>query len=155
MYDWPGRPNPDAIVTTEQVGCFTFDPNHGHWHFKNYAKYQLLSLTGEVLAKRSKVGFCLVDDHRVDAVPGSPQSGNYGGCSDLHLQGISVGWADVYSSYLTGQSIVIDGIADGRYCLVQTADPRGQLQESDTSDNQARLKVRIQGTQIEALSNPC
>jgi hypothetical protein len=160
VYDWPNTTNPlgaDAVVSSTLVGCFAFDPDHGHWHFANYAKYRLLTLTGRVVGKRTKVGFCLIDHHQVDILPGTPDNGHryYSNCDDLHIQGISVGWADVYNAFIPGQSIVIDGVANGRYCLVERADPHRQLQESDATDNQARLKIRIQGTGVQALPNPC
>jgi hypothetical protein len=160
VYDPPDTSDPlgpDGIVRTRTVGCFTFDARagHMHWHFENYAKYRLLSLKGKVLAKRTKVGFCLTDDTSVETLPGTPDTRIYVSCDDLVTQGISVGWADVYHAFIAGQSIVIDRVAEGRYCLVQRADPKGQLQESDTTDNQTRLRIRIQGTRVQALSNPC
>lgn len=160
VYDWPQTTDPlgpDGIVSSTVVGCFVFDPSHGHWHFKNYAKYQLLSLRGRLIAKRTKVGFCLIDDNPVETLPGTPEGGQreYFDCGDLATQGISVGWADVYGSFLSGQSIRIGGVSDGKYCLVEKADPKHQLQESVTSDNQSRLKIQIQGTQVQALANPC
>jgi Lysyl oxidase len=158
VYDWPNSPTPpgpDDIVSSTPVGCFTFDSAHGHWHFANYGKYRLLTLTGKVKASRTKVGFCMIDDSQVDPLPGSPPAAYYVGCDDGEIQGISVGWDDVYPWYIAGQSLRIDHVADGRYCLVETADPKHQLQEPDTTNNQSRLKIRIQGTHVEALSHPC
>jgi lysyl oxidase len=155
-YDPPGSAVPDQVVRSRKVGCFVFDPAHGHWHFKNYAKYSLLDSTGTKVGGRSKVGFCLIDDTRVDAgLPGSPPSRVYFDCNDLALQGTSVGWDDVYGPSLSGQSIVVQGLPDGSYCLVARIDPKGVLRETDVTDNQVRTPIDIAGDAAQVTSGTC
>jgi hypothetical protein len=109
-------PGVDTVVQTRVVGCFEFDPDHGHWHFVNYARYRLLSLAGHLLRAQSKVGFCMLDSVSVDpGLPGYSDTRSYTGCPDLALQGISVGWADVYGVDTPGQFIPIGGVPDGTY----------------------------------------
>jgi hypothetical protein len=155
-YDPPGSASPDQVVRTVKVGCFVFDPAHGHWHFKNYAKYTLLDVNGTVVGSRKKVGFCLSDDTRVDpTLPGSPATRYYFSCADLAIQGTSVGWDDVYDAYTPGQSIVIDGLPDGDYCLVERADPANVLRELDDTNNVLRTPIQIAGTTVTDGGTAC
>ena len=145
----------DEVVRQRVVGCFEFDPSHGHWHFENYARFQLFDLQGTKVGSHSKVGFCLIDsDHVEPALPGSPSGGVYESCAP-DLQGSSIGWADIYGANLPGQFIGIDDVADGDYCLVSTADPKAKIRESDETDNVFRTPVTIQGDQATIGSTPC
>lgn len=108
------------------------------------------------------MGFCLLDsDHVSDgSLPGDPGPGGYyfqivSVCGDMEIQGISVGWADLYKSDLSGQFIGIGGVPDGDYCLVCTVDPNDRIKETDETDNEARLLIRITGDTVETGANPC
>ncbi len=67
------------------------------------------------------------------------QSGNQ------QVQGISVGWNDVYSSGLGGQQINITGVANGDYWLEVTVDPLNSVQESDDTNNTTRIPITLTG----------
>ena len=134
----------DEVVRTVTAGCFEYHAIHGHWHFQNYARYQLLTLEGDRLRMHAKVGFCMLDTSSVDpGLPGHPSSAQYTGCPDLALQGISVGWSDIYSVNTPGQFINVDGLPNGTYCLVGTADPGDKILETDERDNQLRTRIRF------------
>ena len=115
-------------------GLFEFATCHQHYHFRNYAKYELIDpRTGQVW-KAAKRGFCMLD---TDPVPASvdgtaPRSAQYKSCGNLTLpgnQGISHGWSDTYKFYLGGQYFVLDGgdnqpvVPPGDYILRITANP--------------------------------
>jgi len=115
-------------------GLFEFATCHQHYHFRNYAKYELIDpRTGHVW-KAAKRGFCMLD---TDPVPASvdgtaPRSAQYKSCGNLTLpgnQGISHGWSDTYKFYLGGQYFVLDGgdnqpvVPPGDYILRITANP--------------------------------
>ncbi|HYX25495.1 MAG TPA: lysyl oxidase family protein [Thermoanaerobaculia bacterium] len=115
-------------------GLFEFATCHQHYHFRNYAKYELIDpQTGQVW-KAAKRGFCMLD---TDPVPASvdgtaPRSAQYKSCGNLTLpgnQGISHGWSDTYKFYLGGQYFVLDGgdnqpvVPPGDYILRITANP--------------------------------
>jgi hypothetical protein len=140
-------PGVDTVVRTRMVGCFEYDPDHGHWHFDNYARYRLLTLAGHRLRAQSKVGFCMLDTVSVDpGLPGYSSTRRYTGCPDLALQGISVGWADVYGVTTPGQFIPIGGVPNGTYCLVGRADPENRILETDDTNNLVRTRILIDGT---------
>jgi hypothetical protein len=149
-------PGVDTVVRTRVVGCFEFDPDHGHWHFDNYARYRLLTLDGHRLRAQSKVGFCMLDSLSVDPdLPGYSSTRRYTGCPDLGLQGISVGWADVYGVNIPGQFIPIGGIPNGTYCLLGRADPDNRLMETDDANNVVRTRILIDGTAAAIRPKAC
>jgi hypothetical protein len=115
-------------------GLFEFATCHQHYHFRNYAKYELIDpRTGHVW-KAAKRGFCMLD---TDPVPASvdgtaPRSAQYKSCGTLTApgnQGISHGWSDTYKFYLGGQYFVLDGgdnqpvVPPGDYIIRITANP--------------------------------
>ena len=71
--------------------------------------------------------------------PGSPQFLNCG-----QIQGISVGWADVYDRGLEGQSIEITNVPDGNYWLEVVVDPDNHIIESNENNNVTRIQIAPQ-----------
>jgi hypothetical protein len=142
-----------------QVGTFGFHQAHLHYHFEDYALYELrhLDAGGEpdmspegLVAPGVKASFCLID-YDPDQPSNHPLYQNphplYLTCTGsfgIGVQGISPGWKDTYSSGLAGQQIEIDGVPRGRdYALVITADPSNRLWESREDDNVSWAKVRL------------
>jgi len=88
---------------------FHFSPCHGHYHIEGFTDYQLLNLDRSVAAFGHKQAFCLEDLVRY----GTTASHGYT-CGN---QGITSGWADVYSRNLSGQWVDITGVPEGDYIL--------------------------------------
>jgi len=114
-------------------GLFELATCHQHFHFRNYALYQLIDpRTGKVW-KAAKAGFCMLDTDPNPAYMGdAPRSPEYRACGDLlHAgnQGISKGWTDTYRFFLGGQYFVLDGgdgqpaVPPGDYIIRVTANP--------------------------------
>ena len=95
---------------------FAKSPCHGHYHFSGYASYELMNASGEVLITGRKQAFCLEDFERYSPTAGSAKY-------TCQYQGISVGWADTYGSYLDGQWLDVTGIPPGNYQLRVTINP--------------------------------
>src|SRR2546423_2981272 len=140
--------NSDGTFTDRLAGNFVYHPTHHHFHFENFCEYDLLARpddnsVGSLVAGGSKTSFCLED---VDAynmsLPGAPKSPVYIECSDV-LQGVSVGWADVYTSQLDGQWVDITGVPDGKYWLQIVDDPQNRLVESNETNNTARIAIDL------------
>jgi len=110
---------------------------HGHYHFEEFANYDLLDTNGNVMAYGHKVGFCLLDDHAWSPTA-SPQA-KY----DCWNQGIQAGWADVYAAGLPCQYIDVTGVPGGNYTLRLTVNPDGLIAESDTNNNVTLVPVTI------------
>jgi hypothetical protein len=147
----------DVAFDQRIAGCFEYSVTHGHWHFHDYASYELRDPgTDSVVASNAKVGFCLLDTlHPYPGVPGSPTRGHYRGCERGSVQGSSVGYADLYQWYLPGQWIDVSGVPDGSYCLVTTVDPANQLLESDDTDNAYRQSVELVGDAVLPRTAAC
>ena len=149
------------VASTAYVGTFIFHPQHNHWHFENFARYELRNVAADgsvgsnVLVSASKVSFCLEDSILVDStLEHSAASQTYTNCDQVDPQGISVGWADVYGWTLFGQSLDITGIPNGVYWLVSTADPDNPINEGGgaaESNNTAAVKIRIKGGKVAVI----
>ena len=130
-------------------GCEQYHPAHHHWHVLDFSRYKLVrKKTGRTVATSTKIGFCIIDtDHAFGGLPGSPSQGHYPAgtedCAADSVDGLSVGWADTYGSYLPGQELSVTGLHHGRYCLVSTADPLNLLRESNNSNNARRTLIAL------------
>jgi len=69
------------------------------------------------------------------------------------VNGVSVGWADVYPWYLSDQYIEISGVPDGIYVLETTANPNRTVHETNYDDNTARATIRLQGDTVTLLGD--
>lgn len=140
--------NSDGSFTDQFAGYFTYHPTHGHIHFDDMAWGQLRirgpgDTIGDVVAVGPKTSFCLIDiNHYNSSLPGSPANSVYNSCNPV-FQGISVGWNDVYSSGLDGQSINVTGIPNGNYWLEVVADPLNHIQETDETNNVTRVPITL------------
>lgn len=128
--------------TDEQVGTFVFHVSHMHFHFDDHARFELWSRSefekalakgfrkGAPLYTNRKVSFCIfdVEQHDPDASP----VGIYQTCSPV-MEGLSVGWADVYDSSLADQWVDVgpEMLPDGDYVIRNVVDPSNLLWESD------------------------
>lgn len=148
---------PRVCAAREDIGQFVVHADHGHVHFDDYARYELRRLGPDglpdlspagLVATGGKVSFCLLDSAR-DASYGHPDHPDpHYFCRETPegtLQGISPGWKDIYDAGLEGQQIELDGVPDGRYAVVVTADPSGRIRESDDADNVAFTPLLLSG----------
>jgi hypothetical protein len=93
---------------------FTYSPCHGHYHFDGYAVIDLLEKNSDkVVAKGSKVGFCMEDTEQYHLGPAFSCASQF----DCGFQGISAGWADVYGPSLDCNWIDITDVPAGEYRL--------------------------------------
>jgi len=119
----------------ESNDTFQWSPCHMHHHYSNYIAYQLIDSAGTVVTAR-KQSFCLEDGELVQ-VGAAPT-----GYSCLN-QGISRGWADVYSRYTPCQWIDVTGLASGEYTLRAEVNPLHTLPESSYDNNVFTVAVTL------------
>ena len=138
----------DGSFTERPAGHFVFHPGHDHIHVADWCQYRLRRVlegdgVGEVVAEGAKVSFCILDlvvhDARLSNFRRTPR---FGSCGST-VQGLSVGWADIYHRDLPGQNIDITGVPDGFYWLESEVDPEDHILELDEENNIARIKVTI------------
>ncbi len=160
----------DTETVTEPVGCMIFHDIHNHYHFEDFALYELYRMrTGQLRETSDKVSFCVVDIlNPHPGLPGAPNQGFYGfsNCdADDGTHGISVGWADIYNAGTPGQEFDVSDRSPGRYCLVARTDPADRLDEvaSGGEDNNAQaVQIRVNrkratefGKPVPILNEPC
>ena len=124
-----GDPNNPAYTS-----LFELSTCHGHYHFKNYARYELVDPASGYVWRAAKVGFCMLDTDPVPNADGNepPRAKQFLSCGTVGVpgyQGISHGWADTYRFFLGGQYFVLDGgdgqpvVPPGDYIIRITANP--------------------------------
>jgi hypothetical protein len=153
-----GRYNPkkDTGFVRHRAGCMVYHPLHHHWHFKASARYTLRTPVAEgqtegvIVSARRKVSFCLRDTARVPVRYGEfGYDLAYGRCTKRSPQGISIGWMDIYQSFLAGQALRLpDDLPNGLYCLETVVDPIDQLVETNNDNNSSVRALRIHGTKV-------
>jgi hypothetical protein len=145
----------DLGFSTAEIGCFIFHPEHHHWHFEEFERYELRRIkSGKLLASSEKVSFCLLDTGTFGSFPGTPGP-HYGPCDADVTMGLSVGWSDIYQSNLFGQELDVRGLPGGRYCLAMTADPGERVAEANETDNGRSTVVEIAGPTATDLERRC
>jgi hypothetical protein len=130
---------------------FEFAACHEHYHFNNYALYQLLDAEGNEVLKGLKRAFCLMDTDRNPMYPlQSPANARY----NCGRQGIQRGWADSYYNGLECQYIDVTDVPPGRYKLRVSINPNRFFPELSYDNNIGEVDVDI--TPMQATpTEPC
>lgn len=153
---WPQ----DRVCSERQsVGTFSWHPEHGHFHFEDFAQYELRRLRANgapdmrkkgLVATSGKISYCIIDYEPDDASERSllysqPYPLYYSCLAGASMQGISPGWKDIYVEQTTGQQIPLGEIPDGTYALLVKFDPANRLLETDETDNVALTQIKLSG----------
>ena len=143
----------DGSVQQYSAGEFVWHPEHGHWHFEDFAVYELWSVSAKgalerVVATSGKVTFCILETNVVDADrPDFSGRRAYAICGP-NRQGLSVGWGDTYASDLVGQMVDVTDVSNGVYALKVTVDPHNRLTEASDSNNAAVAYIEIKNKRV-------
>ncbi len=146
----------DDTYWDDTAGAFLYHPTHSHTHFENWCAYRLRELlpgdgVGAVVAEGAKTSFCILDlGVYSSSLPNFNSSPYYTDCGS-GVQGLSVGWLDLYSKSLPGQNIDITDVPDGEYWLESEADPLNNVIESNEGNNITRIKIALGATGSIAL----
>ncbi len=140
----------DGRLEEYDVGRFVYDDGHDHWHLEDFIVFELWSLAADgdvdgVLASTGKMTFCLADSHPVADPPTNAAAIAEVTSCEQDVQGISVGWEDIYLAALPGQELDIPDLPDGRYAIRSTVDPDRLLLETDDNNNSVTSIVEIAG----------
>jgi hypothetical protein len=140
--------NDDGSFTEYLAGDFVYHPGHAHIHVEAWGQYNLREVlagngVGAIVAAGEKTSFCILDLGVHDnSLPGFPANGEFRTCTST-VQGLSVGWVDVYSWSLEGQSIDVTDVPSGTYWLESVVDTENSFVESDETNNVARILVTL------------
>jgi hypothetical protein len=131
---------------------YNVNPSHSHWHLLPFERYELRTLDGAQILRDHKNGFCLTSDHRsplptlgqaaARPIKGSDCARDRPRALRL-LEGIAVGWGDIYIPAKEGQAIDISGVPPGDYDLVHRVNVRRLLREVNYSNNDSSLRIRL------------
>ncbi|RPI81020.1 MAG: hypothetical protein EHM41_21500 [Chloroflexi bacterium] len=105
------------------------------------------------------MGYCIFDtvpvskdwleEHGVQDLKISLED-EYTNCG-VNLQGISVGWVDIYEYDLEGQALDISGFSDGVYALRSVTDPDRVLYEANPRNNSVTVYFLLQDDEVYVL----
>jgi len=130
---------------------YNVNPSHSHWHLLPFERYELRTLAGAQIVRDHKSGFCLTSDHRSPLQTLGPPAAKpiLSECARDRpralrvLEGIAVGWGDIYIPAKEGQAIDINGVAPGDYDLVHRVNAGRLLREADYSNDDSSLRIRL------------
>ncbi len=137
------------------TGTMEFDrrPGHNHWHFEDFAQYDLLAASGAGIVRSGKQSFCIAPTDGIDLLrPGAVMNpwlvglgSACGWSSALWIrEAMPVGWGDTYFQYKSGQAFDVTDVSNGTYAVRVTANPGGRLFER-TRANDTSLRTVILG----------
>lgn len=128
-------------------------PEHDHWHFLDFASYELVKPNGALVTTSGKQSWCLTPTDPVDlSVRGAswrPDSvGLESACGDRSAiwlrEVLPAGWGDTYTQEQT-QAFDLTGVRNGTYQIRITVNPNGNLHERTKSNNVSLRTVILGG----------
>ncbi|MFE7507764.1 lysyl oxidase family protein [Promicromonospora sp. NPDC057488] len=128
-------------------------PEHNHWHFLDFASYELVTTKGKPVTPSGKQSWCLAPTDPVDlAVPGAvwrPEAtGLDSTCGDRSAiwlrEVLPAGWGDTYNQTQT-QAFDLTKVKNGTYRIKITVNPNGALHERTRSNNVSYRTVVLGG----------
>ena len=144
--------NADLVVGSPAArpDLFVWSAGHGHYHLKDFNEFLLFDGNGTLATVGYKQAFCAIDIERIS--PTASASARFNDCNAN--QGISAGWADVYSAFLACQFVVIDGLPNGDYTLQSTTNAQHRVGEDCFGDNTIWTGLRITGNTVQVIDPP-
>jgi Lysyl oxidase len=138
----------------EQVGRIRYNvsPSHSHWHLQPFEQYELRTVDGRRIVRDHKSGFCLTNDYRSPLATLGPRATGPVDKSDCGrnkpgarhvLEGIPVGWGDLYIPAKEGQYIDISGLPYTDYVIVHRVNARRLLHETNYANNASSMRIRL------------
>jgi hypothetical protein len=146
----------DDVVGKAPVGTFEYHAarHHNHWHFLQFARYDLLDSSMERVLRSKKSSWCLVPTDAIDlTVEGAEwRPGTVGFHTACGHEGslwvrevLEAGWGDTYYQGFGGQAFDVTNLPNGTYYIQVTVNPQGALYERSEANNTELRKVRIKG----------
>ena len=139
------------------VGGMEWDAreHHQHWHFKDFARYSLVSADSKTRVVSGKEAFCLANTDAVDYTvkganwrPGNTDLST--ACGSREALGVrevlDTGSGDTYEQFREGQAFDLTTVKNGSYYIEVAANPDKVLYERSTTNNLSRRLVVIGGS---------
>jgi len=153
-------------VGSRPAGTMEWDARdgHQHWHFTDFAQYNLLDSAQKLAVRSGKEAFCLANTDAVDfTIPNAkwrPEntdlSTSCGADTVVAVREVlDIGNGDTYSQDRPGQSFEITDVPNGTYYIQVLANPEDKLAELNTTNNSALRQIVLGGTpEARTLSVP-
>jgi hypothetical protein len=126
------------------AGIFLWHGEHGHYHYGDFMDYSLTPITAResVQPVRQKTSFCIRDRDLIKKLPGTPREPKYVNCG-TDIQGVSVGWGDIYKYTLADQDIDVTGFSKGLYRLRFDVNSNRGFDEINTDNNSSEVLIYL------------
>jgi Lysyl oxidase len=131
---------------------YNVSPSHSHWHLQPFEQYELRTLDGTQIVRDHKSGFCLTSDHQSPLPTLGPAASRPLKGSDCArnkprakrlLEGIAVGWGDIYIPAKEGQAVDLVGYTPGDYDLVHRVNVGRVLRETNYANDASSVRIRL------------
>lgn len=128
-------------------------PNHNHWHFLDFAKYELVTPEGDLVTTSGKQSWCLAPTDPVDMLAPNANwrpevTGLTSSCGQNEAvwlrESLPVGWGDTYVQYQT-EAFDLSDVPNGTYRIRITVNPDGNLHEVSPDNNVSHRTVIVGG----------
>jgi hypothetical protein len=144
-------------VGSRPAGTMQWDPREGHfhWHFTDFAQYNLLKADKKFAVRSGKEAFCLANTDAVDYTIANAKwrpentdlSTSCGANTVVAVREVlDIGNGDTYSQDRPGQSFEITNLPNGTYYIQVVANPANRLGELSTANNTSLRKIVLGGT---------
>ena len=144
-------------VGSVPAGTMQWDDREGHkhWHFTDFAQYNLLDSTQKLAVRSGKEAFCLANTDAVDyTIPNAKWrpdntdlSTSCGANTVIAVREVlDIGNGDTYSQARPGQSFEVTDLPNGTYYIQVLANPANKLAELSTANNSSLRQIVLGGT---------
>ncbi len=139
------------------AGTMQWDPREGHrhWHFTDFAQYNLLAADKKLAVRSGKEAFCLANtdpvDYTVSNAKWRPQNTDLSTACGANTAAavrevLDIGNGDTYTQARPGQSFEVTDLKNGTYYIEVKANPANKLSELSTANNTSLRQVVLGGT---------
>lgn len=144
-------------VGSVPAGTMEWDDREGHkhWHFTDFAQYNLLDSTQKLAVRSGKEAFCLANTDAVDYTiagakwqPDNTDLATSCGANTVIAvrEVLDIGNGDTYSQARPGQSFEVTDLPNGTYYIQVLANPANKLAEVSTANNSSVRRIVLGGT---------
>jgi hypothetical protein len=144
-------------VGSQQAGTMEWDDRvgHKHWHFTDFAQYNLLAADKKLAVRSGKEAFCLANTDAVDYTMAGAKwrpentdlSTSCGANTVIAVREVlDIGNGDTYSQERPGQAFEVTDLPNGTYYIQVLANPVKKLAELSTTNNSALRQIILGGT---------
>lgn len=146
------------VVASKPVGRLHFDSRRGHqhWHFEDFARYDLYQPSTKQDVRSEKQSFCIAPTDAIDLTlpsadwqpdsTGLSSACGFGDTGAIWMREVlPVGWGDTYYQTVAGQAFDVTHLPNGVYRLRITANPFHHLVETDYANDVAYQRLRLSG----------